>query len=85
MILSNNYLPQLSLCSDYVEGGTEVMVFTNKVNYSRSSFYADFFHLKSPEDETSAKVWERRVPIPESQLHTVGQHLGKGRPHFLQL
>jgi len=67
---------KLSICSDYVEGGTEVMVFTNKVNYSRSSFFADFFQLKTPEDETSAKVWERRVPIPESQLHTVGQHLG---------
>jgi len=67
---------KMSLCSDYVEGGAEVMVFTNKVNYSRSSFFADFFQLADPESGDSARVWERRVHIPDCQLHTVGQHLG---------
>ena len=52
------------------------MVFTNKVNYSRSSFFADFFQLADPESGDSARVWERRVHIPDCQLHTVGQHLG---------
>ena len=66
----------MSLCSDYVEGGAEVMIFTNKVNYSRSSFFAEFFQLRDPESGDSTKVWERRVAIPESGLHTVGQHLG---------
>ena len=67
---------KMSLCSDYVEGGAEVMIFTNKVNYSRSSFFAEFFQLRDPESGDSTKVWERRVAIPESGLHTVGQHLG---------
>jgi len=67
---------KMSLCSDFVEGGAEVMIFTNKVNYSRSSFFADFFQLKDPEDETSGRVWEKRVPVPDCQLHTVGANLG---------
>merc|ERR1719510_267175 len=67
---------KMSICSDFTEGGAEVMIFTNKVNYSRSSFFADFFQLKDPEDDTSAKVWEKRVAVPDCQLHTVGQHLG---------
>ena len=52
------------------------MIFTNKVNYSRSNFYADFFQLSDADDEES-KIWRRRVVIQESDLHTVGQHLGR--------
>ena len=69
-------VPQISLCSDYTEGGAEVMIFTNKVNYSRSNFYADFFQLNDAEDEDS-KIWRSRVVIQEADLHTVGQHLGR--------
>ena len=69
-------VPQISLCSDYTEGGAEVMIFTNKVNYSRSNFYADFFQL-SDEDNEESKIWRSRVVIQEAQLHTVGQHLGR--------
>ena len=67
---------QMSLCSDYTEGGAEVMVFTNKINFSRSNFYADFFQLNDAEDEDS-KIWRSRVVIQEADLHTVGQHLGR--------
>ena len=52
------------------------MIFTNKVNYSRSNFYADFFQLNDAEDEDS-KIWRSRVVIQEADLHTVGQHLGR--------
>lgn len=52
------------------------MIFTNKVNYSRSNFYAEFFQLKDEDDEES-KIWSTRVAIPDSSLHTVGQHLGR--------
>ena len=52
------------------------MIFTNKVNYSRSNFYADFFQLDDADDEES-KIWRRRVVIQDSDLHTVGQHLGR--------
>ena len=52
------------------------MIFTNKVNYSRSNFYADFFQLNNDEDEDS-KIWRSRVVIQETDLHTVGQHLGR--------
>ena len=69
-------VPQISLCSDFTEGGAEVMIFTNKVNYSRSNFYAEFFQLQDSEDEES-KIWSSRVAIPDSSLHTVGQHLGR--------
>ena len=51
------------------------MIFTNKVNYSRSNFYADFFQLNDADDEES-KIWKRQVAIQEADLHTVGQHLG---------
>ena len=66
----------MSLCSDYTEGGAEVMIFTNKINFSRSNFYADFFQL-SDEDNEESKIWRSRVVIQETQLHTVGQHLGR--------
>ena len=66
----------MSLCSDYTEGGAEVMVFTNKINFSRSIFYADFFQLND-EDNEESKIWRSRVVIQETQLHTVGQHLGR--------
>ena len=71
---------QMSLCSDYTEGGAEVMVFTNKINFSRSNFYADFFQLND-EDNEESKIWRSRVVIQETQLHTVGQHLGRQLGH----
>ena len=47
-----------------------------QVNYKGSSFHVDFFQLQDPNDYESGRVWEQRVAILETQLHTVGQHLG---------
>ena len=47
-----------------------------QVNYKGSSFHVDFFQLQDPNDFESGRVWEQRVAIMETQLHTVGQHLG---------
>ena len=57
-----------------------MMTFTgnsnNKVNFTRSSFYADFFQTENPQCTESQRVWSKQVPIPEAQYHPVGQHLG---------
>ena len=76
---------QMSICSDNVEGGSLLMTYTgnsnNKVNFTRSSFYADFIQLQDPNNLDSEQVWSKRVFIPESQLHPVGQHLGLYKLH----
>ena len=75
----------MSICSDNVEGGSLLMTYTgnsnNKVNFTRSSFYADFIQLQDPNNLDSEQVWSKRVFIPESQLHPVGQHLGLYKLH----
>ena len=70
------HIHQMSLCSDFVEGGTEVFVFTSKVPVSGSNFFAHFYQLADVEDEDSV-MWEKKVPIVGSQLHTVGNYLGR--------
>jgi len=70
----------MSTCSDKVEGGALLMTFTgnsnNKVNYKSSGFYAEFIQHQDPNNFDSKVVWKQRVKIGESQLHSVGQHLG---------
>jgi len=72
-------IKKMSICSDFVEGGAEVMIFTggdkseNKIGYAKSAFHADFFQI-NPHNES--RVWQHRVTIQDSQLHGVGQHLG---------
>ena len=69
---------QISLWSDTVEGGAKLMTFTgnssNKINYKSSNFFVDFYQLDANQ---SKRIWEARVIINDSQLHTVGQHLGE--------
>lgn len=71
----------MSTCSDKVEGGALLMTFTgnsnNKVNYKSSGFYAEFIQHQDPNNFDSKVVWKQRVKIGESQLHSVGQHLGE--------
>jgi len=78
-------ITMMSICSDNVEGGSLLMTYTgnsnNKVNFTRSSFYADFIQLQDPNNLDSEQVWSKRVFIPESQLHPVGQHLGLYKLH----
>jgi len=72
-------IKKMSICSDVVEGGAEVMIFTggdkseNKIGFAKSAFHADFFQI-NPHNES--RVWQHRVTIQDSQLHGVGQHLG---------
>jgi len=72
-------IKKMSICNDFVEGGSEVMIFTggdgnvNKISYAKSTFHADFFQI-NPYDES--RIWQHRVTIPDNQLHGVGQHLG---------
>jgi len=70
----------MSVCSDNVEGGALLMTYTgnsnNKVNYKSSGFYAEFIQYQDPNNFESKVVWKQRVKISESQLHSVGQHLG---------
>ena len=47
---------------------------TNKINYKSSNFFVDFYQL---DENHSKRIWEARVFINDSQLHTVGQHLGE--------
>ena len=47
---------------------------SNKINYKSSNFFVDFYQLDA---NHSKRIWESRVFINDSQLHTVGQHLGE--------
>ena len=69
---------KISICSDVVEGGQEVMAFTGnksiKISLKQSNFFVEFFELGSGKQE---KVWKSgRIEIPKSDLHELGQILG---------
>ena len=53
---------------------------SNKINYKSSNFYVDFYQLDA---NYSKRIWESRVFINDSQLHTVGQHLGGEHDHVM--
>jgi len=68
---------KISVCSDVVEGGQEVMAFTGnkstKIPLRQSNFFVEFFELGSDGE----KVWKSgRIEIPKCDLHELGQILG---------
>ena len=68
---------KISLCSDVVEGGQEVMAFTGnkstKIPLKQSNFFVEFFEL-GPDQQ---KGWKSgRIEIPKCNLHALGQILG---------
>jgi len=68
---------KISICSDVVEGGREVMAFTGnkstKIPLKQSNFFVEFFELGSGQE----KVWKSgRIEIPKCDLHALGQILG---------
>ena len=68
---------KISICSDVVEGGQEVMAFTGnkttKIPLRQSNFFVEFFELGSDGE----KVWKSgRIEIPKCDLHELGQILG---------
>jgi hypothetical protein len=71
---------KISACSDTVEGGQEVMVFTGndttRVSLRRSNFYVEFFQLDGSGGQ-QAKLWQSgRLQVPACDLHGLGQVLG---------
>jgi len=68
---------KISICSDVVEGGQEVMAFTGnkstKIPLKQSNFFVEFFEL-GPDQQ---KGWKSgRIEIPKCNLHALGQILG---------
>ena len=68
---------KISICSDVVEGGQEVMAFTGnkstKIPLKQSNFFVEFFELGADQE----KGWKSgRIEIPKCDLHALGQILG---------